>query len=116
MRSAVKIQVKIDSLRSGYRYYALKKGHELGIVGTISEDYKSGCITIHAESRDQALQQFVSILRAGTPFCKVTGILTIPDRLLNCIYFEILPTGIHTTENYTRKDRVGNFRIGFFGL
>ena len=116
MRSAIKIEVKTDSLRSGYRYYALKKGRELGIVGTISEDGHSGCITIHAEARDQTLQQFVNILRAGTAFCRVTGILTIPDRFLNCIYFEILPTGIHTNENNTRNNKVRNFRIGFFGL
>ena len=64
----------------------------MGIVGTISEDGRTGCITIHAEARDCTLQQYVNILRAGSPFCRITGILTIPDRLLNCIYYEILPT------------------------
>jgi len=116
MRSAVKINVKTDSFNSGYRFFALKKGRELGIVGTISGDSDSGCIVIHAEASDCILQLYINILRAGTPFCKVTAILVIPDRLKNCIYFEILPTGIHKKETFSSKNKIRNFRIGFFGF
>ncbi|MFH1120443.1 MAG: acylphosphatase [Bacteroidota bacterium] len=116
MRSAIKILVRTDCHRSGYRYYALKKGRDLGIVGTISNEGDSGCITIHAEAKDWTLQQYVNILRAGTPFCRVTGITIIPKRLLHCIYFEIIPTGNYACVNYTRKSKVRIFHIGFFGL
>ncbi|MBK6346605.1 MAG: acylphosphatase [Bacteroidales bacterium] len=116
MRSAIKIKVRTDSFRSGYRYYALRKGRELGIVGTIAEDVEAGCITIHAESPDSILKEYINILRTGTPFCKVSGILTIPDRLSHCIYFEILPTGKLKTANNNRTNKIRNFRIGIFGL
>lgn len=116
MRSALKINVKTDTFRSGYRYYALRKGRELGIVGTISGDRDSGCIVIHAEASDCILQRYINILRAGTPFCKVTAIMAFPDQLKHSIYFEILPTGIPKKETYTSKNKIRDFRIGFFGL
>ncbi|MBK6964720.1 MAG: acylphosphatase [Bacteroidales bacterium] len=116
MRAAVKIILKSNSCQSGFRYYALQKGREMGIVGTIRGNSDQGSITIHAEAGDTSLRQFVNILRAGTPLCKVAGIMVVPDRMLNCIYFEILTTENHTTENSLKRGKNGIFRIGFFGL
>lgn len=116
MRTAVRIIVKSNTCQPGFRYYALQKGREMGIVGTISHTGDSGSISIHAEASDTALQQFVNILRSGTPLCKVTGIMVIPDRMLNCIYFEILTSQVRTTENSPKKGKIGIFRFGLFGL
>ncbi|MHC1776580.1 MAG: acylphosphatase [Lentimicrobium sp.] len=116
MRTAVKIIVKLNTFQSGFRYYALQKGREIGIVGTIFGNSDQGSISIHAEATETALRQFVNILRAGTPLCKVAGIMVVPDRMLNCIYFEILTTENHTKENSLKRGKNGIFRIGFFGL
>jgi acylphosphatase len=116
MRAAVKIIVQSNTCQSGFRYYALQKGRETGIVGTIYGNSEKGCITIHAEASDHKIRQFVNILRTGTPLCKVDGIMVVPDRMLNCIYFEILTTRVQPTENTFQNNKIRNFRIGFFGL
>lgn len=116
MRTAVKIIINYSTPHNGFRYYALKRGRELGIKGTIRCNDNQGGITIHAEGNESAVQKYTRILRLGSPFCQVNSLMAFPDRLLNCIYFEILPNGIHATENDSRNDTVRNFRIGFFGL
>ncbi|MFH1120000.1 MAG: acylphosphatase [Bacteroidota bacterium] len=116
MRTAIKIIISLDSRHTGFRFYALKKGKELGIVGTISYYGDTGGIVIHAEGKDNVLQQFVNILRQGTPYSKVISIMTIPDRMLNNVYLEIMPTLIPIPGSTVRKSRSINFKIGFFGL
>jgi acylphosphatase len=116
MRIAVKIILKFNTFQSGFRYYALQKGRETGIVGTIYGNIDQGSITIHAEASDNKIRQFVKTLRAGTPLCKVDGIMVVPDRMLNCIYFEILPTKMRSDENSVHRGKTGVFRIGLFGL
>ncbi|MHC1776583.1 MAG: acylphosphatase [Lentimicrobium sp.] len=116
MRTAVKIILKLNTFQSGFRYYALQKGRETGIVGTICGNSDQESITIHAEGSDDKIRQFVNILRSGTPLCRVTNVMIIPDRMLNCIYFEIITKQMPDSENSLQKSGPGIFRIGFFGL
>jgi acylphosphatase len=116
MRTAIKIIISLDARHTGFRFFALKKGRELGIVGNISYYGDTGGIVIHAEGKDSVLQQFVNILRQGTPYSKVISIMTIPDRMLNCVYFEIMPTLIPVPGTQLKKTRSISFKIGFFGL
>lgn len=116
MRTAIKIVISLDERHSGFRYYALKKGKALGIVGTISYYGDSGGIVIHAEGKDSVLQQFVTILRQGTPYSKVSSIMSIPDRMLNCVYLEILPTPVPLRDTQITKPKSVGFKIGLFGF
>lgn len=116
MRAAIKIIISLETRQTGFRFFALKKGKELGIVGNISYYGDTGGIVIHAEGKDSTLQQFVNILRQGTPFCKVTSIMSIPDRMLNNVYFEILPTLLPLPGSQIKRPRGLGFKIGFFGL
>lgn len=116
MRTAIKIIISLDARHTGFRFYTLKKGRELGIVGTISYYGDTGGIVIHAEGKDSVLQQFVNILRQGTPYSKVISIMTIPDRMLNNVYFEIMPTLLPIPGSQIKKPRSVSFKIGFFGL
>ena len=116
MRTAVKIIISLDARHTGIRFFALKKGKELGIVGSISYYGDTGGIVIHAEGKDNVLQQYVNILRQGTPYSKVISIMTIPDRMLNCVYLEIKATLIPVQGPQVRKNRSIGFKIGFFGL
>lgn len=116
MRTAIKIILSLDARHTGFRFYALKRGKELGIVGTISYYGDTGGIVIHAEGKDSILQQYVNILRQGTPFSKVVSIMTIPDRLLNNVYLDIVPTMLPIPGTQIKKTRSLSFKIGFFGL
>lgn len=116
MRTAIKIVISVDTRNTGFRYYALKKGRELGVVGTIAYHGDTGGITIHAEAKDSVLQHYVSILRLGTPLCKVISIMTIPDQMLNCVYLNILPTLLPVPGPVAKKVRPRSFRIGLFGF
>ena len=71
MRSAIKIIISLDERNTGFRFFALKKGKVLGIVGSISYYGDTGGIVIHAEGKDTSLQQYVNTLRQGTPYSKV---------------------------------------------
>ena len=116
MRTAIKIIISVDTRHTGFRFYALTKGREMGLVGTIAYYGDTGGITIHAEAKESVLQQYVNVLRLGTPFCKVISIMTVPDRVLNYVYFDILPTLLPVPGTMVKKARVRSFRIGFFGL
>ena len=115
MRASIKIIISLDARNTGFRFYALNKGKALGIVGTISYYGDTGGIVIHAEGKDSVLQQYVNILRQGTPYSKVISIMTIPDRLLNNVYLEILPTRIPIPGTQVKRQGL-SFKIGFFGL
>lgn len=116
MRTAIKIIISLDERHTGFRFYALKKGKALGIVGSISYYGDTGGIVIHAEGKDTVLQQYVSILRQGTPYSKVISIMSIPDRMLNAVYLEILPTLIPVAGSQIKKPRSVGFKIGLFGF
>lgn len=115
MRASIKIIISLDARHTGFRFYALNKGKALGIVGTISYYGDTGGIVIHAEGKDSVLQQYVNILRQGTPYSKVISIMTIPDRMLNNVYLEISPTRIPIPSIQVKRPGLG-FKIGFFGL
>ncbi len=116
MRSAIKIIISLDERNTGFRFFALKKGKVLGIVGSISYYGDTGGIVIHAEGKDTSLQQYVNTLRQGTPYSKVISIMSIPDRMLNSVYLEILPTLIPILGTQVKKPRSVGFKIGLFGL
>jgi acylphosphatase len=116
MRAAVRIIISYNTPHNGFRYYALQKGREMGITGSISCNGNRGGITIHAEGNETTIQKYTRILRLGSPFCQVTSLMAFPDRMLNCIYFEILPEQVKVEEGFSGKTKVRSFRIGLFGL
>jgi acylphosphatase len=116
MRAAVRIIISYNTPHNGFRYYALQKGRELGITGTISCNGSRGGITIHAEGNESAIQKYTRTLRLGSPFCQVNSLMVLPDRILNCIYFEILQAQDHLPDEFSGKAKVRSSRIGLFGL
>ena len=116
MRTAIRIIIRLDKQNKGFRFYAFKRGKAEGILGSIAYYGDNQCIAIHAEGKDSVLQHYISSLRQGTSFNKVISIMSIPDRLLNSEYFEILPTIIPVAGSRINKTPSIGFKIGLFGL
>lgn len=116
MRTAVRIIISFSTPYNGFRYYAQRKGRELGLTGNIICNGKNGGITIHAEGPENVLQKYTSILRSGTPFCRVSSLMAMPERLLNYLYFDILPTPETDTESKKHTTGFRGLRTGIFGL
>lgn len=115
MRIAQKIIINTGVSNAGFRYYALKKGREMGIVGTIAFIGDSGNIAIHAEASLGKLETYANILRLGTEFCKVNSVMSLPDRMQNNLYLDILPVQ-KDSMLHPKHRKVRGFRIGIFGL
>ncbi|NTW24491.1 MAG: hypothetical protein HGA37_07320 [Lentimicrobium sp.] len=109
MRPAIKIIIRLDKRNTGFRFYALRRGKAERIPGSISYYGDNHDIAIHAEGKERILQHYISILRKGTPFSKVISVVSIPTRMLNSKYFEILPNIIPLTGSKVKKP----FTIGF---
>lgn len=115
MRIAQKIIINTGVSHAGFRYYALKKGREMGIAGTIAFIGDSGNIAIHAEGSVGKLEAYANVLRLGTEFCKVNSIMSVPDRIQNNLYLNILP--VQPDSAFRQKQsKLRNFRIGLFGF
>ncbi len=116
MRTAIRIVIRLDKRNTGFRFYAFKRGKALGILGFINYYGDSQDVVIHAEGKDSVLKQYLSILRQGTPFSKVISVMSVPDRVLNSGYFEILPTIIPATMPGIVEHSYLRFKIGLFGF
>ncbi len=57
----------------GYRYFTLRKAQELGIKGYVM-NLNDGRVLVVAEGDENALDKFISSLREGPKFSRVTGI------------------------------------------
>ncbi len=57
----------------GYRYFTLRKAQELGIRGYVM-NLIDGRVLVVAEGEENALDKFISSLREGPKFSRVTGI------------------------------------------
>ncbi|PKP00694.1 MAG: hypothetical protein CVU14_07115 [Bacteroidetes bacterium HGW-Bacteroidetes-9] len=115
MRIAQKIIINTGGNHAGFRYYALKKGREMGISGTISLIGNSGNIAIHAEGSANKLETYANTLRLGSEFCKVNSVMSIPDRMQNNLYLNILPVQPDSVSRQ-KHSKLRSFRIGLFGF
>jgi acylphosphatase len=116
MRIATRIMIRLDKRDSGFRFYAYTRGKVLGIHGSITYYGDKQDIAIHAEGKDAVLHQYINILRQGTPFSKVISIMSIPDRMLNSDYYEILPAIIPEAIPRIEEPPLFGFKIGLFGF
>ncbi len=62
----------------GYRYFSLRKAQELGIRGYVM-NLNDGRVLVVAEGDENALDKFISSLREGPKFSRVTGIEIAED-------------------------------------
>ena len=87
---AVKIVVFGDLHKKGFRFYAQKKGIDLGVAGEISHNDGTKSIIIHAEGEEESINSFVEWCSKGTPYCKVTQALVEPAEILGYKYFDVI--------------------------
>lgn len=74
MKTAVNLTVIGSLYKSGFRFYAQKKGIDLGITGTIAYLGEYGDVFIHAEGDVQAVKDFTAWCEKGLPYCKVQNV------------------------------------------
>lgn len=93
MKNAIEIVVTGDLFNTGFRFYAMKKGIELGLTGTISYYGEYGDVYIHAEGEEDSLKQFTGWCAKGMPYCKVYKVDIKAAPILNCTGLDIVPAG-----------------------
>lgn len=116
MRKAVKIVISVGARHAGFRFYALRKGKEMGVRGTIAYLSHQTGVVIHAEANQHILQKYIHILRQGTPFCEVVSVLSVPDKVLNCKYFEIVQSVKLPGQTQLNAKPRKSLRFGIFGF
>lgn len=118
MKTAVNLVVIGNLYKSGFRFYAQKKGIELGITGTIAYQGEYGDIIIHAEGKEELITEFTEWCRKGLPYCKVqkvdVQIVPVQDHSI----FDIVSTkyedvSVEETEIKKKKKSFGARIFGF---
>jgi acylphosphatase len=117
MKTAVNLVIIGNLYKSGFRFYAQKKGIELGIVGTIAYQGEYGDIIIHAEGEEEIITEFTEWCKKGLPYCKVQNVevRNVPIQDHNC--FDIISTNIDTiTVEETERKKKKSFGARIFGF
>ncbi len=70
-RKRVEITIRGLVQGVGFRFYALRKAQELGIVGTVRNTEED--VEVTAEGDETVLRMFIEELRIGPPSAQVTG-------------------------------------------
>ncbi len=118
MKTAVNLIVVGSLYKSGFRFYAQKKGIELGLFGTISYHGEYGDVSIHAEGDETAVKQFTDWCAKGLPYCKVQRVDIQVVQPLNFQSFDIVSTKQDSTDEVddnkkSKKDNLGSRIFGF---
>jgi acylphosphatase len=98
MKNAVNLTVLGNLYKSGFRFYAQKKGIELGITGTISYHGDFGDISIHAEGEEEVVRKFTGWCAKGLPYCKVLKVDIQDAPVQNYKSFDIISVNSERTE------------------
>ncbi|MFH1121326.1 MAG: acylphosphatase [Bacteroidota bacterium] len=99
MKNAVNLTVVGNLYKSGFRFYAQRKGIELGVTGTIAYYGEYGDVSIHVEGGEEAVKQFTDWCAKGLPYCKVlkVDVQTVPVQ--NYQSFDIISGGPEANED-----------------
>lgn len=90
MKNAVNLTILGNLYKSGFRFYAQKKGIELGITGTIAYHGDFGDVTIHAEGEEEVVKEFTGWCAKGLPYCKVLKVDVQDAPFQNYTSFDII--------------------------
>lgn len=115
MRKALKIIIRFQTGARGFRFFALRKGMECRINGIIPE-ISNDLMIIHAEGHKQMLDNYIHILKAGTPFCIIKEIITQETNFLNLTTLEISHHPARNSNCETRRMKNLSSWLGVFGL
>lgn len=118
MKTAVNLIVIGNLYKSGFRFYAQKKGIDLGIVGTIAYYGEYGDVSIHAEGEEEDIKQFIDWCTKGLPYCKVQNVNVEEAPLMNFPGFDILTDtpASESNDDYNIKPGSKNFVLKIFGF
>lgn len=118
MRVALEIQITIDQAGRGFRFYALQKGREMGLNGTISTHGGGFTITMHIEGKEDDVKKYIALISKGSPHCKVTNVNILPAEVHNYSRFDIINLEPRPIRTISSEDKPRRFalKIGIFGL
>jgi DNA ligase D-like protein (predicted 3'-phosphoesterase) len=69
----VRVLVRGDVHGVGYRDATVQAAHRLGLMGWVRNG-EDGCVLVHAEGPEQAVEELVSFLAEGPPAARVAGV------------------------------------------
>ncbi len=70
---AVRVVVSGDVQGVGFRYATVRKARGLGVMGWVRNE-EDGCLRVHAEGSEGAVEELVGFLREGPPGARVAGV------------------------------------------
>lgn len=112
MKTAVNLIVVGSLYKSGFRFYAQKKGIDLGLFGTISYHGDYGDVAIHAEGDETAVKQFTDWCAKGLPYCKVQRVDIQVVQPLNFQGFDIVSTKHDSQDEEDEKKKSKKSSLG----
>ena len=118
MPFALDIIVSIDHVCKVFLFYTLNKGREMGLCGSISNQWSEHLLLIHVEGEETTVQKYISLISKGSPHCNVLHIHATPGEVIHCSRFDIInqePRPIRSIAPEERPRRFA-FKIGIFGL